>query len=479
MIQRRVLKPKEQSLSDKWPAPAWVREAIFYEIFPERFANGDPSNDPPGSVPWGSDPTRDNFFGGDLQGVLDRLPYLEDLGITALYLTPIFKAGSNHKYDTHDYLEIDPAFGDKDLLRRLVCEAHKRGIRIVLDAVFNHCGTGFWAFEDVLRFGPMSKYASWFFINSYPLRQQPPSYQTFGAVPELPKFNTWDPEVREYLFKVATYWIEAFDIDGWRLDVPWKVPMEFWQGFREKVKHANPEAYIVGEMWRDPTPWLRGDTFDGVMNYLLREVILDYCVREKMDAEDFDYELLHLLGLHGDSAPYQLNLLGSHDTPRLLTLCDGDLNRAIIAVVFLFTFIGCPLIYYGDEVGLTGGQDPGCRRAMPWDQACWQSELVQTYRLLIQARRRHPALRGGQFERLWVFNNMYAYRRWFERDEVIVILNPREKLLDVRVPCPGTRRSRQWRDLIQGGGLMEQDGFITLEVLPAKTAYVLIPDSWA
>ena len=170
-------------------APAWVQDAVFYQIFLDRFANGDPANDPPGVVPWGTSPTRDNFCGGDLQGILDHLPYLEELGVTALYLTPIFKARSNHKYDTCDYREVDPAFGDLALLRKLVRACHQRGMHVVLDAVFNHCGDGFWAFEDLIHRGANSPYVDWFFPTGFPIRQEPPNYQTCGGVGFLPSLT--------------------------------------------------------------------------------------------------------------------------------------------------------------------------------------------------------------------------------------------------------------------------------------------------
>ena len=272
---------------------------MFYQIFPERFANGDPSNDPPGAVPWDSMPTRENFFGGDLQGILDHIDYVVDLGVTALYLTPVFTARSNHKYDTCDYLSVDPAFGSTDLLRRLVDACHARGLRVVLDAVFNHCGDGFWAFQDVVAHGAASPYAGWFQDVSYPVQSEPPSYQTCGGAAFLPKLNLANREVRDYLLHVARYWIETCDIDGWRLDVPWKAPFDFWREFRTVVKAAKPDAYIVGETWRDTAHWLAGDTCDGIMNYPLRDCILDYCVRDTMDAEDFAHFAARLRAVHG------------------------------------------------------------------------------------------------------------------------------------------------------------------------------------
>ena len=296
-----------------------------------------------------------------------------------------------------------------------------------------------------------------------------------GGIP--PKLNVTNSQVRDYLLGVSRFWLEEAHIDGWRLDVPWKTPLDFWQEFRRVVKQTNPQAYIVGEVWRDPSPWLTGDTCDGIMNYPLREAILDYCVRDSMDAEDFDHVTGRLREMYGPSACYQLNLVGSHDTTRLLTLCQGDIDRAILAAVAQFTAVGVPMIYYGDEVGLLGENDPGCRACMPWDQATWNQALLQVYRMLIRARKDHPALRGGSLEPLWLFNGVYAYRRWFENDEVIVVLNPRQARPGLRIPIqPGVARASRWRDLITGR-IIERDALgLYLEHLPAKTALLLVPE---
>jgi cyclomaltodextrinase / maltogenic alpha-amylase / neopullulanase len=453
-------------------APGWVQDAVFYQIFPERFANGNPANDPPGTQPWGTTPVWNNFMGGDLQGILNHLDHLERLGITALYLTPIFRARSNHKYDTCDYLAVDPAFGNQDLFCRLVEACHARGIKLILDAVFNHCGDGFWAFEDLCQHGPQSAYADWFFPAGYPVQQNPPNYQTCGGAGFLPKLNLANPAVRAHLLHVSRYWLETAHIDGWRLDVPWKAAMDFWREFRQVVKTANPEAYIVGEVWRDPQPWLAGDTCDAIMNYPLRDAILDYCVRDAMDAEDFDYFTARLRQVYGATAPNQLNLLGSHDTPRLLTLCGGDLHRAVLAIVAQFTAVGVPMIYYGDEVGLKGENDPGCRGCMPWEPDAWNQTLYAVYQALIRARHEHPALRSDSFEPLLTFNGIYAYRRAVGEDQVVVLLNPRQAYPHFSFPLDG---SEGWLDVLSGQVFRTSNGELSFDLLPAQTAFVFVP----
>jgi glycosidase len=456
--------------------PDWVKNAVFYEIFPDRFANGDQRNDPPGVEPWGGAPSRTNFFGGDIQGIIDHLPYLQDLGVTALYLTPVFKANTNHKYDICDYMSIDPAFGDTELLCKLVSTAHDLGLRVILDIVFNHCGENFWAFEDVKRHGASSKYKSWFFVDHYPITQDPPNYQTYGGAWYLPKLNTTNPEVQQYLLNVASYWIETCNIDGFRLDVPYKIPMDFWRLFRERIKQIKPDAYIVGEVWRDPRPWLQGDTCDGVMNYPLRNYILDYCVFDTMDAEDFDYEINLLRQANGSSANLQLNLLGSHDTPRLLTLCKDDIARVILAVTFLFTYVGAPMIYYGDEIGLRGGNDPDCRKCMSWEETEWEHRLVNIHRNLIRARYKHPALQRGDFLPLLIYNGVYAYLRRLEDDEVIVILNPREERHQIKIPLGNLNiKGKLWQNMLGEGTFKVTDNHLRIETLPSKSALLLIP----
>jgi glycosidase len=449
----------------------WVRDAVFYQIFPERFCNGDPTNDPAGIEPWEAPPTRENFSGGDLAGIRSKLPYLAELGVTALYLTPIFTAGTNHRYDTHDYLEIDPALGDGETLRSLVADAHRRGIRVVLDGVFNHCGDGFHAFRDLTERGADSPYRDWFFADRFPLRQQPPNYQTCGGAAYLPKLNTRNPELRRYLLDVGRHWIEYAEIDGWRLDVPWKVPIEFWQQFREVVKQARPDAYLVGEIWNAWENWL--DVFDGLMNYRLRKFLLEFSLYDALDAEDLAHETLAYLA-DAPGGGLMLNLLGSHDTPRLLTLAGGDEQRAILALTALFTYPGTPMLYYGDEVGMEGGDDPDCRRPMTWNDAEWRPAIHDAVRSLIKLRRAHPALRRGSWEPLLTFNRVLAFRRGHGEDDVVVVLNGGGLVTDLSVPAPFPAPPAT--DALTGRTFGIEGGAIVIERLEPHAALVLTRD---
>jgi len=374
-------------MSKNYIEPNWVKDSIFYQIFPERFCNGDFDNDPSNKVNWTDMPNRDNFFGGDLRGIIEKLLYLKKLGINAIYLNPIFEAGKNHKYDTWDYLSVDPSFGKEPELIELVNKAHSLNIKVILDGVFNHCGDGFWAFK---------------------INKNPVNYQTVGGCEYLPKLNINNPETRKYLFEAISYWTKNIKIDGWRLDVPWKIDFDFWVEFRKLVKKINSESYLVGEIWRDPEFWIFNDRFDGVMNYKLRDLIIDFCIKDFIDAEDFDYELRYLSKIMGQKIYFMLNLLSSHDTPRILTLANNNISKVILAITFLMTYMGTPMIYYGDEIGMEGDNDPDCRRTMIWNKMLWNKKINNVYKKLINLRLKHPSLRIGKFKTLLVFNRFYS-----------------------------------------------------------------------
>ncbi|HEY4554715.1 MAG TPA: glycoside hydrolase family 13 protein, partial [Bacillaceae bacterium] len=381
--------------SDIFQAPDWVKDTVWYQIFPERFANGDPDNNPEGTLAWGkTDPTPTNFFGGDLEGVIQNVGYLRELGITGIYFTPIFEAHSNHKYDTIDYMKLDPQFGDKDTLKRLVAVCHENGIRVMLDAVFNHSGFYFPPFQDVLKNGLDSRYKDWFHVLEFPLATEPmPNYETFAFTPFMPKLNTQNEEVREYLLRVARYWVEEFDIDGWRLDVANEVDHAFWRDFRREVKAIKPDLYILGEIWHDSMPWLRGDQFDAVMNYPLTRNVLDLFAKGSITPHMFVENMTTVLFMYPDTVQKSaFNLVGSHDTPRVLNECGGDKRRLKQIFTFLLTFIGSPCIYYGDEIGMDGGQDPGCRKCMEWDKEKQDRELFAHVQKLIRLRKEQALL---------------------------------------------------------------------------------------
>ncbi|WP_336790130.1 alpha-glycosidase [Paenibacillus sp. MMO-177] len=430
---------------DVFSPPAWVKDAAFYQIFPERFANGDPSLNPELTEEWGGKPTPTNFFGGDLQGVLDHLDYLAELGINAVYFTPLFEATTNHKYDTENYMQVDRHFGTNEKLKELVEECHKRGIRVLLDAVFNHAGRTFPPFVDLLKNGEKSVYANWFHVREWPLRVEDgiPTYETFAFEPMMPKLNTENPDVKAYLFNVARYWIEKIGIDGWRLDVANEVDHQFWREFRQAVKSVKPDAYILGEIWHDAIMWLEGDQFDAVMNYPFTNAVLDFFGHQTIGAKAF----ADAIGRQLAAYPQQVtetafNLLDSHDTPRLLTICGDEVDSMKLAALFQLTYPGTPCIYYGDEVGMNGEGDPDCRKCMVWEPEQQNQELLAFYKQALALRRKHAALRSADIRFLQAADGedggVIVYERRDGDERILVAMNARGREAVAAVPAGGT-----------------------------------------
>lgn len=398
---------------DIYEVPDWTKSAVCYQIFPERFCNGDERLTPANAESWDAAPTPRNMLGGDLPGIRQRLGYLQDLGINLIYLTPIFQAGSNHKYDTYDYFEIDKQFGTKEDLRLLVEDAHAKGIRVVLDAVFNHSGPKFAPFQDVLDNGKASKYWDWFFIEGDTADMENVNYETFATKNAyMPKLNVANPEVENYLLEVGSYWIREFDIDGWRLDVANEIDHVFWRKFRNTVKGIKPDALIIGEVWHNSLPWLRGDQFDGVMNYLFREYGLSFLVDGKMSGVEFGEQLIRLMTTYPHpAAQSQFNLLGSHDTERILTHAGGNKQAVLRAMTYMFTFPGIPMVYYGDEIGMEGNNDPGCRAGMVWDEDRQDRTLRAAIQQLANLKHELPALYGTELRIVRATDGAIEYKR--------------------------------------------------------------------
>jgi len=435
------------SVQTRSAAPAWIKDAVFYQIFPERFANGDSTNDPPGTKEWGGKPTPGNYFGGDLSGILQHLDYLSSLGINALYLNPIFASNSNHKYRTADYRIIDPHFGDEETFRELVDSCHARGIRIILDGVFNHTGVDFFAFADAKKNGARSRYKDWYTFHGFPVGPvSAPNYECWWGHGSLPKLNTKNPEVRQYLFDVTRQWMET-GIDGWRLDVPNEIPHEFWKEWRPLVKSINPEAYIVGEIWEEAGPWLQGDEFDGVMNYRYQKACGAFFAGESIEVLQFDSRLAQLRREYSDDVNASLlNLLDSHDTERFLTMCKGDVPSWKLGLLFHMTYPGVPMLYYGDEVGMTGGKDPACRGTMVWDPARQNRDMLEYTRRIVRLRRSLPVLRHGGFTTLLTDadRSLYAYMRRTNSSSAIVVLNCGNAKQVVSIPAPPGEWRQVW-----------------------------------
>ena len=362
--------------------PAWLTTACVYNIFPDSFADGRRALAGP-SAPGGR-------LGGTLRGITANLDHIAALGCDCVYLNPIFHARSYHKYDTIDYRHVDPAFGTDGDLHELVEQAHARGIRVVLDGVFNHSGRGFFAFRDVLEKGPASEYRNWFYElpDSAPGLGPDgrPNYACFAYVGEMPKLNTADPQVQAYFSELGRYWVEQFHIDGWRLDVANEVSKEFWRVFRRAVKAADPDCVLIGEVWENARDWLNYDLFDSTMDYDFRGSCRDFFALGRLDAAQFNARVTDLRMRYPE--PYwraQLNLLDSHDVSRFLSVCGGDGRRMRLAVLFQMLFPGAPSVYYGDEAGMAGVTEAEFRDPMAWERA--EGEWFAFYQAAIRLRR--------------------------------------------------------------------------------------------
>ena len=515
--------------------PDWVKDGIIYQIFPDRFYNGNKKNDPDFSewyyeglnIPpnkgkllkkyteyyhleenWndysgltkskfhspdkdGYQPDYNSFYGGDIEGILQKLDYLEDLGISIIYFNPLFEAKSNHKYDAVDYMKIDPHFGTNEDFRKFVDEAHSRGIRVIIDCAFNHTGETFWAFQDAMKKGPESKYYDWYEWIKWPMPDpamttnfKPSDYYRcwwgFGHMPDLNfDLNEINPsenalkdinlaapnwEVVNHVLDVAEYWISDMDIDGFRLDVPNEVPFWFWKLFREKVKSIKPDAYLVGELWSNAIDWVNDDYFDAVMNYAyFKDPVMRFFNTRQCDAKDFDRDLKPgLLAYPTQSTQVMMNLIDSHDTFRYLESCNGDISRLKMAVLFQMTYVGTPHIWYGDEVGMMGAHDPDCRRPFDWNygEDLEKSSLRKFYKKLIHLRKEYSCLRTGSINTLIAEGMVYGYERNDENNSIIVLLNNDTNSHKISLPC----KKESLINLLSGEQYLVKDGILEINI---------------
>jgi cyclomaltodextrinase len=464
--------------------PDWVADAVFYQIFPDRFARSGRVPAPGSLEDWDAPPTVNGFKGGDLYGIVEHLDHLTDLGVTALYLNPIFASASNHRYHTYDYMAVDPLLGGDAALRELLDAAHGRGMRVILDAVFNHASRGFWPFHHVMETGRHSPYRDWFYLDAAeleagrPLRAYPEEpigpplpaewgdahgagtssiatlgYRAWWDLPALPKLNTDNPAVREYLMCVAEHWTR-FGIDGWRLDVPREIETPgFWEEFRERVRTINADAYVVAEVWQERPELLDGTTYDAFMNYPLAEAIISFVTGAHLRPD--------VVAQHGelgrnirpeDGATFlsrasrtvsaypprttraMLNLVDSHDTPRLLAMAGGDRASLRLAWLAMLTLPGAPCIYYGDEVGVSGEMDPGSRASFPWERERWDEELLASLKALVRLRHAEPSLRSADFAPIASDGMAAVYARGVGPGSLVVALNAGDSSCELRVP---------------------------------------------
>ena len=451
--------------------PDWVYGGVMYQVFPERFANGDSSINPKNSVEWGSTPTRLDFQGGDLYGVIQNLDHIESLGVNILYLNPIFLSTSTHKYDSWDHFKVEPSLGGDDALRALIKESHNREIKIILDCSLNHVHPRHFGFQDLVKNGEKSKYKDWFTVFDYPVRfiHRPhlysntykvgwdgneeeykryldktfeetmvpveirdddgpivePSFKAWWGVPDMPKVNFENKDARKWALDVTKHWIENFDIDGWRMDVAKELDFSFWKEFRDVAYGTKEDVLLISEIFGDTSQWLQGDRFDGTMNYSFRETMTDYFATKRINNKEFADSLANLYSMYSFEALSSCqNLLSSHDVKRFLNR-SGNNEDGILGAIFLqTTFPGIAGIYYGDEIGLGGADDPFNREPFPWhDQASWNMTILEFTKTMMNIKNSNTIFKYGRFELLDDTKDVVIFRRILQDESLLCIVN--------------------------------------------------------
>lgn len=480
--------------------PAWIGDAIVYQIFPDRFARSAAVAKPSGLESWDDAPTTFGYKGGDLLGVVERLDHLVELGVTAVYLNPIFQSGANHRYHTHDHHRVDAMLGGDAAFHALRDALHARGMRLILDGVFNHASRGFLQFHDVLENGRDSAYLDWWHIEGFPLDAYGDGdathrYASWWGMPALPTFNVATPAVRRHLWGVAQRWLEE-GADGWRLDVPEEIDdRSFWREFRRRCLEARSDAWLVGEIWDEGDAWVGGDPFDGTSYYPLTRAILGLLGRAldqdqaaksglgriaPLSVPAFAGRLERLVTQRpAPEREARMTLLGSHDTARVRTLLGGDRAAVRQAYGLLLALPGAPCIYYGDEIGLEGGHDPANRGTIPWDApGRWDRELFDELHERIAARKRHPALRRGETEVLLARDGMLWLGREAEGERAVVVVRLSDDAAPPQaasVELPSRWRGR-WASVLGGGGFeVDAHGTVRGDGIPGRSTCWFVP----
>ena len=441
--------PQNLREEEMFEVPDWAANKVVYQIFPSRFAASQPVD----KKLWYKAPiTPMDDLHGDFRGIIDHLDHIQDLGIDVIYMTPSFKSNSCHKYDTIDYYEIDPSFGTKEELKELVQKAHDRGMKVVMDAVFNHTGKEFFAFKDILEKGEKSKYLDWYYIDELPLKGkwgEIPNFLCFGYYGGMPKLNLKNPEVEKYITDIACYWIRECDIDGWRLDVGDEISHFFWKRFRRAIKAVKKDMLIIGEIWHYAGDFLEGDEWDTVMNYPFYLNLIDLLADEKISVSQFVQNLGYLKGrLHKKCYPLMWNLIDSHDTARFLHLCKDNKKKQHLAAAFQLLLPGMPMIYYGDEYAMPGANDPDCRRGMYWDEEYQDKEMFEWYKRLLQVRKAHTCIVEGEL----------AESITRDEDETIVLIRKNgEETIALIFNC--SNHTKEFKEYAQKQDLLTEKAF--------------------
>lgn len=408
--------------------PEWFKTAVVYNIFPDSFASAKCElKKKSGEACLEDGRICRQKRGGTIKGITENLDYIQAMGFTCLYLNPVFAAGEYHKYDVMDYYHIDPSMGTEEDFRRLVEALHERGMKIIIDGVFNHCSWDFFAFRDVVEKGSASRYCKWFYHLEFPVErpeseEEIPKYTCFAYERRMPKLNTSDREVQMYFADVGAYWIREYQADGWRLDVANEIDRNFWRNFRAAVKRENPDAVLIGEVWENAETWLRGDAFDSVMNYDFRRICKEYLASQKPDARMAAYGFEQMRLRYPTNIAYgQLNLLDSHDVPRFLSLCEGDIARWRLACILLMLMPGAASLFYGDEQEIAGVSESEYRSGMDWNAKGSQCGFVGS---LTEIRKKYIDADSEYCPR-WqlIGDGMFAFDRKNENGKLTVVIN--------------------------------------------------------
>lgn len=401
--------------------PAWAAGKTIYQIWTDRFFRGT-END--GSLRnWNAPPDRNSYYGGDFSGIQNRLAYLKSLGVGIIYLNPVFVSPSYHKYDISDYMRIEPRFGGEKGMKKLVDAAHDIGIRVVLDGVMNHCSSEHPFFQDVLKRSEASAYRDWFMPESFPLSVEKRNYDCFaGLVAQMPRFATWNPQVIDYLVENTVEWTCKLNVDGWRLDVCDEVSHRLLKRLRERLTQVRPDVLIIGEIWNHAGRWTQGDEVHTVTNYKYRQTMLEY-LNGAGDAERFWLALAHnRMQYKTPVYSYLVNVNGTHDTARIRRLLHDDAALCECAMALLLMLDGMPLIYYGDELFMDGGEDPDCRRAMTWQEM--DSPFALRMRELAAFRGENETLQRGTIQLRKTQGRLLAFERVFGTERLLCVINP-------------------------------------------------------
>ncbi|HLK15401.1 MAG TPA: alpha amylase N-terminal ig-like domain-containing protein [Fimbriimonadaceae bacterium] len=462
--------------------PSWVEHSVIYQIFPDRFANGDKSNDPPNVKPWDGPLDYGTWLGGDFAGIQQHLNYLEVLGISCIYFNPIFQSPVYHRYETSDFHAVARELGTNAQFDDLTKTLNSKGIRTVLDGVFNHTATDFMPFADVVKNGAASQYKEWYTFKGFPVKLgRDHNYVAWNDYPSMPKLNHSNPQVQDYVWGVPKFWDSQAAIAGWRLDAANEVPDAFWQGFRRAVKAVNPEDWIVGEVWGDASHWLKGDMWDSVMNYPFLFATTGF-VGADGDGKPSSF-MRKVMANYANYAPQVsrnlMNLIDSHDTPRILNACGGNRKLADLAAILEFAWVGAPTLYYGDEIGMAGGRDPDDRRGMTWEAVTESNPTLKLYRSLISARRKSLELQSGDPVALLADDDAdtLAFGRTINGRAAICVVNRANAQRGVHVSLTAVApKMRALYDALTGKPVrIEPDGTVSL-VLEAQSGTILIPE---